>query len=156
MLVDNSQNNSKKAILTYTLGALILAAIPLTTVLIQQPAFFNQKAQPKQVGVIVNKSVVEVNLSRKEADKGKVFGLGFLLSSTTAEGWQLNSLEEAQGVGFHETMGTLKPGGRAQIRAFINTSKPNGKYIGTYQIRYLSKGEWFDGPAINYIIRLND
>jgi hypothetical protein len=105
----------------------------------------------------VDTTSVTVTLSRANAQYDLVYGPGITLTSNGITGWSMHNNEGTQGQGFYESSGGIVPGNSAQIRTYINTTKPNGTYTGSYTLIYTyNNGTWINGPTIYYTINLTN
>lgn len=109
-----------------------------------------------QGGITVDKTRVEVYLSRADVQYGLVYGPGFTIISQGATGWQIRYSEPTQGQGFYESSGGITPGATAAIRSYININKPNGIYTGSAIVQYYQNNSWQNGPTVYYTITLTD
>ncbi len=104
--------------------------------------------------IVVDKSNVTVSLYKDQAVNSLIFGTGFKIMSTGATGWQIKYDQPTSGQGFYESSGGISSNGSADVRAYINASKPNGVYSGSAIVQYQKNGQWFDGPRVSYTITL--
>lgn len=108
-------------------------------------------------GITVDKTRVEVYLSRADAQYGLVYGPGFTITSLGAIGWQIHYNEPTQGQGFYDSSGGIIPGSSYDVRTYINTNKSNGVYTGSAVVEYWYNDNIFQkGPTVYYTITLTD
>lgn len=99
---------------------------------------------------------INITLSRANAQYGLIYNNGFTITSQGASSWQIKYNEPTQGQGFYESSGGISTGSSINIRAYINSNKPNGTYTGSATVDYYKNSTWHTGPTVNYSITLTD
>lgn len=89
---------------------------------------------------------------------GLLYGKGFTISNKTAGGYELYSSSGSQGVSFYESSSGMANNHTYKIHTYINPNNANGKYTGSYVLKYNPPGssDWVNGPTIKYDVTLTD
>lgn len=107
--------------------------------------------------ISVDRTSVNVTLSRANAEFGLIYGPGFTITRQGATGWMLYNNTVSQGQGFYDASGGILPNTSFNVRSYINPNKPNGVYTGSVTLHYEENGVWYaSNTVISYTITLTD